>query len=90
MLWRRMNQTKLESLAEVGVNVIIGWFIGLATQVFFFPIIGIAATLSQNFISSIIFTVISIIRSYVIRRWFNAGIHNFVVGLVRKYYERKN
>jgi hypothetical protein len=56
--------------------------------VFFFPLIGIEASLSQNFISSIIFTVISIIRSYAIRRWFNAGIHKFVVNFVRKWYER--
>jgi hypothetical protein len=56
--------------------------------VFFFPLIGIQASLSQNFISSIIFTVISIIRSYAIRRWFNAGIHKFVVNFVRKWYAR--
>ena len=83
-----MNQSKLESLAEVGINVIIGWIIGLLTQVFFFPMIGIEATLSQNFISSIVFTIISIVRSYAIRRWFNAGIHKFVVNLIRKWYAR--
>lgn len=85
-----MNQSKLESLAEVIVNVVIGWIIGLAAQVFFFPLIGIEATLSQNFISSIIFTVISIVRSYVVRRWFNAGIHKFAANLIRKWYERTN
>ena len=83
-----MNQSKLESLAEIGVNIVIGWIVGLTAQVFFFPLIGIEASLSQNFISSIIFTVISIIRSYAIRRWFNAGIHKFVVNFVRKWYER--
>jgi len=83
-----MNQSKLESLAEVGVNVVIGWVVGLIAQIFFFPIIGIAATLSQNFISSIVFTVISIVRSYAVRRWFNAGIHKFVVNLIRKWYAR--
>ena len=84
-----MNQTRAESLAEVGINVVTGWVIGLTAQVFFFPIIGIAATLSQNFISSIVFTVISIVRSYVFRRWFNAGLHKYVINLVRKWYERK-
>jgi len=83
-----MNQSKLESLAEIGVNIVIGWIVGLTAQVFFFPLIGIQASLSQNFISSIIFTVISIIRSYAIRRWFNAGIHKFVVNFVRKWYAR--
>lgn len=83
-----MNQSRLESLAEVGVNIVIGWVVGLAAQIFFFPLIGIAATLSQNFISSIIFTIISIVRSYAVRRWFNAGIHKFVVNLIRKWYAR--
>ena len=83
-----MNQSKLESLAEVGVNVVIGWCVGLVAQVFFFPLIGIEATFSQNFISSIVFTVISIVRSYVVRRWFNAGIHKFIVNMVRKWYAR--
>ena len=83
-----MNQSKLESLAEVGVNVVIGWVIGLTAQVFFFPLIGIEATFSQNFISSIVFTVISIVRGYVVRRWFNAGIHKFVANLIRKWYAR--
>ena len=83
-----MNQSRLESLAEIGVNVVIGWVIGLTAQVFFFPVIGIEATFSQNFISSIVFTVISIVRGYVIRRWFNAGIHKFIVSIVRKWYAR--
>jgi hypothetical protein len=84
-----MNQSKLESLAEIGFNVLVGWIIGLTAQIFFFPLIGIEATFSQNFLSSVIFTVISIVRSYVIRRWFNAGIHKFVVNIVRKWYERR-
>jgi len=84
-----MNQSKLESLAEIGFNVLVGWIIGLVAQIFFFPLIGIEATFSQNFVSSVVFTVISIVRSYVIRRWFNAGIHKFVVNIVRKWYERR-
>ncbi len=83
-----MDQSKLESLAEVGVNIVIGWVVGLTAQVFFFPLIGIVATFNQNFISSIIFTVISIVRSYAVRRWFNAGIHKFVINIIRKWYAR--
>lgn len=79
-----MQQTKLESLVEVGINVVIGWIVGLVAQVTFFPLIGIEATFSQNFISSVFFTFISIIRSYAIRRWFNAGIHKAVVQFVKK------
>lgn len=83
-----MNQSRMESLLEVGTNVVLGWAIGLTAQVFLFPVIGIVATFSQNFISSIIFTVISIVRSYVVRRWFNAGIHKLIATIVRKWYAR--
>lgn len=79
-----MNQTKLESLLEVGFNVFVGWIVGLIAQITFFPLIGIEASLSQNLISSVFFTFISIIRSYAIRRWFNAGIHKLVAQFVKR------
>lgn len=79
-----MNQTRLESLAEVIINVIIGWVIGLVTQLIVFPIFDIHVTFSDQFWISVVFTVVSIVRSYAIRRWFNAGIHKVVVAFVRK------
>jgi hypothetical protein len=79
-----MNQTKLESLAEVIINVVIGWIIGLATQLLVFPIFGIHISLGDQFWISVVFTVVSIARSYIIRRWFNAGIHKIAVNFIRK------
>lgn len=78
-----MNQTKLESLAEVIINVAIGWVIALLTQLIVFPLFGINVTVGEQLSISVIFTAVSIIRSYVIRRWFNAGIHRLAVNFIR-------
>ena len=78
-----MQQSKLESLAEVCLNVAIGWVIALLTQLIVFPMFGINVTVGEQLSISVIFTAVSIIRGYIIRRWFNAGIHKIVIKLVR-------
>ena len=79
-----MQQSKLESLAEVFLNVAIGWVIALITQLVVFPMFGIQVTFGEQFTISVIFTVVSIIRGYIIRRWFNAGIHKIIIAFVRR------
>lgn len=83
-----MQQSKLESLAEVFLNVAIGWVIALITQLVVFPMFGIHVTVGEQLSISVIFTVVSIIRGYIIRRWFNAGIHKIVIAFVRRYNAR--
>ena len=85
-----MNQTRLESLAEVCLNVAIGWIVALLTQLLVFPLFGINVTVGQQLSISVIFTTVSIIRSYIIRRWFNAGIHKLVVAFVKRVYRNEN
>lgn len=79
-----MNQTKLESLLESMVNILIGYFVALASQILIFPFFDINVPLSVNLWIGAWFTVISLIRSYVIRRWFNAGLHKAVVLTAKK------
>jgi len=74
-----MNQTKLESLLESIVNILIGYVVALISQLIIFPLVGIDVPLSTNLIIGFWFTAISLARSYVIRRWFNAGLHKAVV-----------
>ena len=64
-------QSKLESLTEAVINTFIGFVIAFISQLVFFPIVGIEVTLEQNFILNVLFTLVSIIRTYVIRRYFN-------------------
>jgi Na+/phosphate symporter len=65
-------QNKRESFTESVVNVAIGYLISLAGQLVIFPMVGISATLGQNLLIGVGFTVISIARQYAVRRWFNA------------------
>lgn len=66
-----MAQSKMQSLVESIVNVIIGYGVAILSQVLVFPLFGIDVPLSTNFAIGAWFTAISLARSYVIRRWFN-------------------
>jgi hypothetical protein len=69
-----MNQSRLSSLIEAVLNVIIGFTINFTANIVFFPLFGWHISTSQNIALGAIYTVISICRSYVIRRWFNARL----------------
>lgn len=70
-----MQQTKLGSLIESMVNIALGYGVSLLSQIMIFPMFGIHGGIKTNIWIGIWFTFISLIRSYVIRRWFNAMIH---------------
>ena len=64
-------QTKLQSAIESGVNILIGYLVALASQLIVFPQFGINIPLTDNLLIGFWFTVISLIRSYLVRRYFN-------------------
>ncbi len=70
-----VQQTKISSLIESLINILIGYGIAIASQISIFPLFGIHVSLSTNLWIGVWFTAISLIRSYVIRRWFNAKLH---------------
>ena len=70
-----MKQTKLGSLIESLMNILIGFGVALASQILVFPLFEIHVSLSTNLLIGAWFTVISLVRSYVIRRWFDARLH---------------
>jgi hypothetical protein len=63
-------QSKTHSMVESVTSVIIGYFVALASQIIIFPFFGIHATIRDNIFIGLWFTVISIIRSYILRRIF--------------------
>lgn len=79
-----MKQTKLESVLESVVNVLIGYSVAIASQVMIFPLFGIDIPLSANLWIGAWFTAVSLVRSYVIRRWFNARLHKAVVATAKR------
>ena len=66
-----MSQSKKQSLAETCINVAIGYVVALLSQLAVFPMFGIDVPLSSNLAIGAWFTVISIVRGYVVRRAFN-------------------
>ena len=67
-----MKQTRLMSLVESVANVIVGYGVAVLTQILIFPIFGLHTALAQNLKMGAIFTVVSIARSFALRRVFEA------------------
>lgn len=65
------GQTRKRSLLESLVNVLIGYSVAVLAQLAVFPLFDIHVPLHDNLMIGACFTVISIIRSYAIRRLFN-------------------
>lgn len=66
-----MTQTRTQSAIESAANVAVGYLVALASQLLVFPMFGIHIPFSSNLAIGAWFTVISLVRSYVLRRWFN-------------------
>ena len=65
-------QSKKQSLIESLTSTTIGVIIGIVLNLTILPIFGYPVSLSDSLWISVIFTIVSIIRSYIIRRWFNS------------------
>lgn len=79
-----MNQTRLGSFIEAWINVLIGFSINFAANLLILPLIGFHISLSQNLFIGVLYTFVSVARSYVIRRWFNARLHAAAQALAGK------
>lgn len=58
------------SLIEALTNVAVGYGIAVMTQLAVFPLFGLRVSLAQNMMMGLIFTIVSIARSYALRRLF--------------------
>ena len=67
-----MKQSRTMSLVESLTNVAVGYGIAVITQIVVFPLFGLTTTLSENMAMGAIFTVVSIARSFTLRRVFEA------------------
>lgn len=70
-----MNQTRIGSLIEALMNVAIGLVVSTVANALVFPHFGFHPSMAQNVGISLIYTAISIVRQFVLRRWFNARLH---------------
>ena len=65
-----MNQSRRLSLVEAITNVAVGYLLAVITQILVFPWFGIHPSLGENLAIGSIFTGISLVRSYALRRLF--------------------
>lgn len=67
-----MKQSRLMSLVESIANVAVGYGVAVVTQILIFPVFGLHTTLAENLKMGAIFTIVSIARSFALRRVFEA------------------
>lgn len=67
-------QSRLMSLAEALANIAVGYGIAVLTQIAVFPLFGLHASFGDNLVIGGIFTCISLIRGYALRRLFNSHV----------------
>lgn len=67
-----MKQSRLMSMVESLANVLVGYGVAVITQMMVFPLFGLALTVTENLLIGLIFTAVSIVRSYALRRGFEA------------------
>jgi hypothetical protein len=66
-----MSQSKRQSILEAIANTTIGYVVAVAAQEAIFPIFGLYMPFTTNLAMGLVFTAISLVRSYVLRRVFN-------------------
>lgn len=80
-----MKQTQLESWIEVFLNYLSGFV--LAFLLYQFVVLPNPEIRDNSLLAVGLFTAVSVIRSYLWRRFFNAGlhklVHTFVAGLFK-------
>ncbi len=72
-----MSQSKRASWVEAFTNTGVGLVLSLLLQVFIVPFItGYRTSLTADFIVVALFTVASVLRGYLLRRFFNRYTEN--------------
>jgi hypothetical protein len=66
-----MRQTRMGSIAEQAANIAVGFSINFVANLVVLPWFGFDVTPADAFGMGLIFTVISFLRGYVLRRYFN-------------------
>lgn len=85
-----MKQTKLESLVEVCLNTAIGFAISYSAGPLMYMYLDVPYSHTGNLVITSGFTVLSIARGYIIRRWFNAGLSKTARKITVALYNWRN
>lgn len=67
------GQSRKGSAVEAVINIVVGYGIAVAANAVLFPLFGWEINAQQNMLFAFAFTVISFVRSYLLRRAFNVA-----------------
>ena len=67
-----MKQSRRMLLLESIANIVVGYGVAVVTQMLVFPLFGMQAGLTDNLEIGVIFSGVSLVRSFVLRRAFEA------------------
>ena len=87
-----VGQSKIESLIESIINTSLGFLVALITQILIYPIFDIEVSFGDQTLLALIFTSVSLVRGYIVRRYFNTYFKHTVIylsGLLRLLCNRK-
>jgi hypothetical protein len=65
-----VSQSRTMSLVEAIINVLVGYGLAVVLQLLLFPAFGLYPTLGQTLQTGGWFTLLSLLRSYTLRRLF--------------------
>jgi hypothetical protein len=68
---QRDRQSRLMSLTEAVVNVVLGYAMAVVSQLVVFPLFDLRVSFGDTLLIGAFFTAISILRSYSLRRLFD-------------------
>lgn len=69
------GQSPRGAIVEAWLNILIGFAVNFVANFLILPLVGAEFTAAQNFWMGWIYTSISIVRQYALRRWFNGRLH---------------
>lgn len=75
-----MKDSRIKSLTEASFNILVGFTINFIANIIILPLIGTPFSLTNFGLIGIAYTVISLARSYVIRRLFVNGFYEAIFG----------
>lgn len=70
-----MKQTRKQSVVETIAGTVIGYVVAVIANAIVLPLFGYQTTVGDNMGIAVVFTIISLLRGYAVRRLFNWWNH---------------
>lgn len=84
-----MNQSRAVSFVEAAMNTLIGFLISFAIWPLAAWVTGIEYNTAQHFWVIAIFTIVSVARGYIVRRFFNSGLHVLALRFTKRTWRAR-